>query len=374
MQNPLRKYNPSKPVVYKPTFLEAYGKPLLIIGILLLLGFLFGGCQAVADKAGYVPKTKMEQRIAALEQKQAEQVSVAVAKVEKAKDDYLASVLSNFQYTSDWLYGARLGVALLPVKDRLFTVIDYRLKTAASYAPTPSREALATMNDTLKTELDETKTSIKDLEIKYNAKVEEAKKATDAQIQKQNEVVEKESELKDLKEKHRIDIGKLKDEAIITANKQTQDAIAANDEKHQKAIEANKRIIMATCGVLALAALACAIWLPVLKKEAGQFAAITGGVALMVPFLQPIHLNIIYALGLAYVAFRIIRRHMLTEKTNNNLINTIQDVKDTKPDVYKEIQPILAERNTVYVKGNEKKEDTAVVNHIDAVLREYERK
>jgi hypothetical protein len=185
---------PNKPVAHKPSFLEGYGKPIVIVGVLLLLGFLFSGCQSVADRVGYVPKTKMEQRIVELEKKQEVELATAIRNIETAKQSYLDSVLSNFQNTADWLYGGRLGVELLP-KDRLSTVINYRLKTAASYAPTPSRKALEEMTATLKTELDESKTSINDLETKYNAKVEEAKKATEDQIAKENAVIAKENEL-----------------------------------------------------------------------------------------------------------------------------------------------------------------------------------
>jgi hypothetical protein len=368
----MRQYKAPTPK-HEKTSLREYIKPVVIITILILLGLLFSGCQNIADKVGYIPKTKMEQRIVQLEAKHATELNKAIQTVEASKQAYLDSVLANFQNTADWLYGGRLGVELLP-KDRLSVVIDYRLKTAASYAPTPSRKALEEMNITLKEELDESKTSIKDLETKYNQKVKEAKEAVELQLQKEADVIAKENELQELKDNHAIEIGVLKDEAVKKANKATQDAIAATEAKHNEAIEKNKRIIMATCGVLALAGLACAIWVPVFKKEAGQFAAITGGVALLVPFLQPVHLNIIYALGLIYVLYLMIRKHMLADRTNTNLINAVQDIKETKPEVYKEVQPIIAERNTKYVKGNEKKEDAAVVNHIDAVLRDYERK
>ena len=138
---------------------------------------------------------------------------------------------------------------------------------------------------------------------------------------------------------------------------------------------------MVACGAISLIALIAAIFLPVMKKEAGILSAITGGIALLVPFLEPIHLNIIYGLGLAYLAFVIVRKQLksnkedeLKTKINNNLINAIQDIKETKPDIFKEIAPVIAERNTVYTDGNNKVQDQAVVEHIDAVLRDYERK
>lgn len=304
-----------------------------------------------------------------------------INEVTTVKDLYISKILENFSYTSDWLYGARLGVELVPNKDRLWTIVDYRLNTAASYAPPPSREALENMAKTLREELDTAKTSNEELSLKYKQEIDKANVAVLEEKKRADEVAAKQKELGELKEKHSNELVAAQNKAITEQNLAISEVEQRKDNEARAAIEKNKRLIMITCGSLSLIGLAAAIWLPVFKREAAWFAGITGGVALLVPFLQPIHLNIIFGLGILYVLFLAVRKHLNSEKdkelaqrTNNNLINFVQDVKETKPETYEEIKPLLEERNTKYVNGNEKVEDTEVVNHIDGVLRDYERK
>jgi hypothetical protein len=68
------------------------------------------------------------------------------------------------------------------------------------------------------------------------------------------------------------------------------------------------------------------------------------------------------------------RKGAVSLKTNENLINAIQTIKENKPDLYKkELKPELLEWNTKY-KGSEKIEDEQVSKNIESILKEYERK
>ena len=342
---------------------------------------MFAGCAPVASRLGYIPQTQMEQKIEALKTTQAAEMDKAIADLKTANTAYLDKILGNFQSTSDWLYGAKLGVNMVPDKGRLWVVIDDRLKTAASYAPEPSKEALATMAISLKEELDEAKTSNADLAKRYDLKDQEAKAAVADQAAKAIEIKKEQDVIDAMKTSHTAALVKLQDEAITQGKLQTAAAIADNDAKHQAAVEADKRLIMEVCGAISLISLLAAVFSPVFKKEAGIFAAITGGVALLVPFLAPIHLNIIFGLGLAYVAYSVISAHYRTQKqltlattTTQNLVNSVQDLKETKPEAYKELAPILTDRNTVYTADNKTVPDTAVIAHIASVLKDYDRK
>jgi len=349
--------------------------------LLLILTLALSGCQFIPQHLGYFPQTQMEKQLADLKARQDAELNKAIVDLRDKDTAYLNKILGNFQSTADWLYGGRLGVELVTPKDRLWTVIDHRLETAATYAPPPSREALETMNKTLKEELDTSKVSNEELNKRYQLKEDEAKAAVKDQELKAQEVAAQKKVIDDMKDAHAKELTVKQDEAIREANKQTADAIKANDDKHTAAQEKNKHQIMVVCGAVSLIALLVAIFSPVYKREAGIFAAITGGVALLVPFLEPIHLNILYGCGLAYIAFLVIKKQIvsekaraLAEKTSSNLINSVQDLKETKPDAFKELQPILADRNTVYVDGNKTAPDKEVTDHIDSVLRDYDRK
>ena len=79
--------------------------------------------------------------------------------------------------------------------------------------------------------------------------------------------------------------------------------------------------------------------------------------------------------GAAYVAFLLIRKHSISHKTNENLINAVQEIKDLKPNLYKdEIKPLLDEWNKKYLSDGTKIDDKAVVKYIDEILRDYEKK
>lgn len=349
--------------------------------LLFAFTLMLAGCNTLPQQLGYVPKTQMEQQIATLKQQQSEEMLKAETNLKAANTAYLDKILGNFQNTSDWLYGSRLGVDMVSDKSRLWVVISDRLHTAASYAPPPSKDAIEGMYKTLQEELDTQRVSNADLAKRYDLKEQEAKAAVADQASKALEIKREQDVIDALRVSQAAALVKLQDDAIRQANAQTAAAIAANDAKHEAAIEKNKHIIMIACGSISLLALLAACFSPVFKKEAGIFAAITGGVALLVPFLEPVHLNIVFGLGLAYVAFLVISKHYQAQKqlklatsTTQNLVNSVQDLKEQQPEAYKALSPILADRNTIYTADNKTVPDTAVITHIDSVLKDYDRK
>ena len=343
--------------------------------ILVFILFFSTGCSSWVDKAGYQKKEVTEFAIAKLQKEKTIAVQKAVEEVIIAKDVYTNKILENFQYASDWLYGARLGVELVPDKTRLWNIIDNRLQTSASYAPAPSRKALEEMNKTLKEELDTVKISNEELDKKYQTERNKADIAVKKQASNLLVITEKENQIKEIDAKFQLALD-AKQSELNNAN----NIIIANEKQKSEDkiyIEKNKRLIMSVCGALALAALAGAIWSPVSKKEFGIFAAVLGTITIIIPFVQPAHVAIGAGVIFLIIIGFIVKKYGVAQKSSENLINFVQTIKDTKPEIYNQIKTDLVDANSKYSTNSEGKtvkvEDKTVEKHVESVLKDYEK-
>jgi len=341
--------------------------------ILLSFALLTGGCQSFLDKAGYVKRDAVQEEInkiqainkIALEKKEVE-IKGSINDVNLNKDNQLQSAANS-------VWAADNAFKFYQSPARLDIIINNRIKEAlASLGLGPTLEAVNQENIRLTRELDEKLTSLEDL-----------KKTNEEIIKKNAELVAATKEKEELVKKieaEKIEMQRAGNERLFDKQQELntlsnklidQEKANAQDKKY---IESNKRLIIITLGICSIVGLFVAIYLPVFRKESGYFAAITGGIALGVPFIQPLHINIILLCGLAYVAFLIIKKHNTSHKTNENLVNALQDVKDDKPELYNQLKPILSEWNTKYSKNGKKVEDPTVTKHIEQILKDYERK
>lgn len=343
--------------------------------VILIFSLLFlTGCQTTFDKVGYVKKDKLIEQI---EQVKADNLK-ALAEKEREIKNALESVIegknAQLQSAANSVWAADNAFRFYKAPERLDIIINNRVTEAlAALGLGPTLEAVQLENTRLTKELDEKLTSLEDLR---NTNEEIKKENTELVIETESQLA-RVAELEKEKEKIKQDgidklllkqdeLNRLNDK-IINAEKQSSE-----DKKY---IEKNKRLIMGTLGLLSIAALFIAIYIPVYRKESGYFAAITGGVAIAIPFLQSWHVNIALLIGLAYIAYLIIRKQVISHKTNENLVNFVQDVKESKPDLYKnELKPLLGEWNTKYLKDGSKVEDKKITEHIEEILKDYERK
>jgi hypothetical protein len=341
--------------------------------ILLSFALLTGGCQSFLDKAGYVKRDAVQEEInkiqainkIALEKKEAE--------IKGSINDVIINKDNQLQSAANSVWAADNAFKFYQSPARLDIIINNRIKEAlASLGLGPTLEAVNQENIRLTRELDEKLTSLEDLKktneeiIKKNAELVAATKEKEELVKK---IEAEKIEMQRAGNERLFD----KQQELNTLNNKLIDQEKANAQD-KKYIESNKRLIIITLGICSIIGLFVAIYLPVFRKESGYFAAITGGIALGVPFIQPLHINIILLCGLAYVAFLIIKKHNTSHKTNENLVNALQDVKDDKPELYNQLKPILSEWNTKYSKNGKKVEDPTVIKHIEQILKDYERK
>jgi hypothetical protein len=346
---------------------RAYLFGIAMLGLIALLS----SCKAVDSP--YVKRTTLENKITELGIQKEQAIKVATQDIIQKKNVEISSITLNFQNTADWLYGSRLALDLFEPKGRLWDITSNRLNTAASYAPPPSREALIEQVKTLKEELDESKVSNEELNARYN----KAREAAEIAVQTQEAAkIEAESAVRKLAETElewEKKIGGVQSE-LIEAQKLIQ---ANSDEKKRQDEWRRKQIrwIMGVTGVLSLAALAGAIFIPVAKRELGTLAAVLGAVTIVLPFITPLYIAI--ALGAVFIGTigTIVYKMARSDKSERAVYRGIQEHKATNPKEYKTLlAPILENWTGKYNKDGNVVKDPSIVRHIDNILLETEAK
>jgi hypothetical protein len=322
---------------------------------------------------GYVKKDVIQEEINKIQANNKIALDKKEIEIKESLNNVILNKNNQLQSAANSVWAADNAFKFYKIPTRLDIIVNNRVKEAlASLGLGPTLEAVNQENIRLTRELDEKVTSLDDL-----------KKTNDKIIKKNAELVAASKEKEELVKKIEAEKSEIeragneklfnKQQELNNINDKLIDKEKSNAED-KKYIESNKKLIMTTLGICSLAGLLVAIYLPLFRKESGYFSAITGAIALAIPFIQPLHINIILLCGLAYVAYLIIIRHTVSNKTNENLINALQDIKDDKPDLYNELKPVLSEWNTKYQKDGTKVDDLSVIKHIDEILKDYQRK
>lgn len=341
--------------------------------ILLSFVLLTGGCQSFFNKAGYIKKDIVQEEINKIQANNKIALEKKEIEIKESLNNVILNKNNQLQSAANSVWAADNAFKFYQTPARLDIIINNRVKEAlASLGLGPTLEAVNQENIRLTRELDEKLTSLDDLKKTNEEIVRENNKLVAATKEKEELVKKIEAEKLEIE---RMGNEKLfnKQQELNDLNNKLIDKEKSNAED-KKYIESNKRLIMTALGVCSLVGLLVGIYFPLFRKESGYFAAITGGIALGIPFIQPLHINIILLCGLAYVAFLVIKKHNISYKTNENLVNALQDVKDDKPEIYNELKPVLSEWNKRYQKNGKKVDDSSVIKHIDEILKDYERK
>jgi hypothetical protein len=360
---------------------------LLAVSMLAL-----GGCQVMDtgfNKLGYQKIDEANAKIAQVEadaQRKQDELNSKLA-TENAK--VLSTQTSQMQGAVDELFAANYAFTLNPNPDRNAIVVNYHVKGAADYLDlSPSAAAVAKHLVEVKQELDEAKTSIADLEKKYQTEKEKAdalaKQKADAEAEKARI------------EKEKLDVEKEKNDKVaelqLVKDKEVKHVLDAQQKKldDDNARKALVQKLMYWSGAIAVLALIAAVFAPVFKKESATIAGIMGAVTVALPFIEPWMVGIGLASILAlFIGWMVMKHHKelsvrekaleLESKVNKNLVNVIQDVKDKSKEVFEShLKPALEDWNTT-VKQNPdgsiiKVADKEVMDAIDSKLIQSDRK
>jgi hypothetical protein len=337
----------------------------LILSCVLLLSVFVAGCNHIPFEA----KSKVEQQIEAMQAQHATDLRNAIQTESTQKDVIIQDQQSQLQAASDSLYGATYGFKFFvaPAPSRLDTIIDnFAIEAQAAIKTPPTYIAIVAENARLATELDETKTTLVQVEADHqkalvaNAQIADEKdKQAAILVQVQKTDAAKEQTYNDQLQAKQGNLNELNN-TIIAKEKAAADEVAAT--------KALKLKLMLWCGIGALACLAGAIYSPIGKEGLIIGAATLGGATAAIPFIQEWMILVAMLVVAAILTIYFLYKHNLLSKSNVNMISAVQDSIDKGEGA---ITGSLAAWNTKYVKtvnGIAEVPDPTVESYIDAVL------
>jgi len=324
---------------------------------LLSIGMFLSGCTYVAKKAGYENKQAVELRIEEVKKQKDVETTKKLHEIETAKDGFLKQVQSNFEKSTENVYGAKLASDLVPNKDRLDILIDYKLQTALSFSPPISTKTMLEQNDLLKKELDETQTSLEQLKQQYNVKREEALAARNAE-NIANKLIEQKN-----KELYALEVQK---------NKELEELQKSLEKKE----ESKRRMwLVSLFGFAALATGAGAIFSPIFKKELGFAAAVSIGLSIAAAVVPVWVVTVIFVGGALIVATPALLKAIKENKIASQTYVALENVKTKEKGIFdKIIKPELIDAHGEYSKDGKVIQSKNTKDFIDKRLIEIQAK
>lgn len=299
---------------------------------------------------GYVEEKKVQQQIADLNAKHAEEVKQIEIKVSFKKDAVIKNQDNQLQTVANSLYGADQAFQFYspPEPSRVDLIVNNRVKeAAAATGKKATAEAMEIENQRLKKELDEKITSLEELKKKHEIVVTENTKLADKTEEDKKQIKSLQDSIAKLNTEH-------SDALIVKQNELIQKQSRINDLEKQRADDAEwirkvKLKVMAVLGLISLLCAAGAIWSPVFKSKFAMVAVVAGAAAALVMYVQPWMILTGAAVAVLGITAKIVLEHKTAHTTATNLVNYIEDQKVSNPSAYNKEK--LKDYNGKYVKN-----------------------
>lgn len=346
---------------------------------LVLLVLSSFSCQTFKNAIPYESKSKHEQEIAALKAEFSQKMEASNLAILNAAKAQLAAKDAQIQAVADSLYGqsitfkaivspTRTDLILRNLSEEAWAAIDHLL---------PTYDQMVKINERIASELDETKTTLADLQKSHDAVVAQNEKLSEAEKVARQKVEEAEN----VKRQMQLDYQKQIEEkqAALIAEQSKINQMEKERSDNAAARQAQIAKLSWGAGILAALCLAAAIFSPVFKTELGICAATLGGAAVALPFIEPWMVLVGFGVIVAVIVVWAIRRFHVSDKTNSALVNVLHDIETkAKADYDKIVAPILAEYTTKYTKASDGTittvTDKSIINQIDSKLIASDRK
>jgi len=351
-----------------------------IITILLIsLTLFFGGCfESVPLQTAIREKEQLVQKMEQEKKDHESKIQEKNKEIEDLRKEFQSSIVDKMQFASDRLYGADLAFQFDKEHDRTDMIVNNRVNEARTVLPPVSATGIANENERLTKELDETKTSLDELQKSHKKVVDEAEKMVKKSIEIQGKLDVALKEKSDLVEEHKAALESLQGKL----NKVNDEIIAKNNnEKARLELESKERLYI--IGVLISAALLSglgAIFVPVpqIKKGLAIFAAICFCATIAIPFVK----GWMIAVGILCLCLPLgiyfLRSYVKEYKSATTTYKGLENIKNKNPEVWKDtVSPELASEQSKYIKKDGKIEtvpDESISKHIDARLVETDAK
>ena len=361
---------------------------VLLFAIIMMLT----GCQSyvamtqkdLEDK--YVKKAQAEAQLRDAKTKFDKDLIEVEERISKAKDAVIFSQNNQMQSAANSLYSINQSYAAFPKVG----AFEYSKRETglgiAALGKGPTLEAVLNGAKSLKEHIDAYESNNKD-EIKRlqeeNMKLlgertalvkttEDAKK-TVQEIQKEKEDIKVDATKQITVAQKKVDDAK--DEALAASAAATAAEIKRRESAEK--LEKTKREIMIWCGIGAAIAMAGAVYSPVGKGGLAVISFVLAFVAVAIMYIQPWMVLTVGLVGAAAAIGFVLYKHNIAETSNDNMVNAIQDLKETSGETYGQVKKSLQEWNTKY-KTNKSGEvvevaDKTIEKYIDQKLAEYGR-
>lgn len=252
-------------------------------------------------------------------------------------------------------------------KDRVDELLGLKLKAATVLLPSPTPEQLIVENEKVKIELDETKTSLEELNKQYNVVTEE-------NVKKRAEVDQLKADFNNLNiQKIRIleEYNKTEKELQEARNEFNQNKLAESNEREKQAKENKELKAKISYGAFGLGAILLILGLWLLKdKVLGGLGFGFIGFGLIVASAPNWVLWVVPGLLIIGVFGKLIYNFYEEKDMNEGHMKAIQRFKDAGKEGIKDLQEFLREEHGKYDedgvliedKGKQKKIDERLIN------------
>ena len=335
--------------------------------------FAFTGCQYIPIAKDYRNVKDVQIQLDKLYADHQIALAANTVAVENKMNELLAQKDAQLQGAADSLYGAGEAFKYYLTPVRLDIIIHNRVEEAqAAVGRAPTFAAIQKENARLLTELDETKTSLAQLQKTHTDEVAAKTKLSEDAIRIQKEL----EGVKQAKLDAEVEFNaknKLLSDKLRTANSIVQSDLRQKADD-QASIERIKMKMITACGIGALLCVLGAIYLPGnLRGGAIVLGVVLGGAAMAIPFIEGwmVAAGILVTVLGVFAYFGI--QHKTVVTANTNLISAIQDTKDSAtPNSPATLMENVQAWNTKYVKDASGKivsvPDTKVESYIQKTL------
>jgi hypothetical protein len=344
----------------------------MVYGLILLTG-----CNTIQDLVykDYSKKSEVQKEISALETKHRQDVDSKVKDIQSKLEKTIESQDKQLQESANKLYAADETFKYYVQPTRIDRIINNRVTEAwAAIGKYPSYQAIKDENTRILKELDEKITSLDQLMLEHQKVLEENKQLVQATDKAKKDAETAKTELANINTKYQTDSGQLQGKLNAVNDEIQHKQKEALDNK--EAIERMKTKLMIGCGIAAALCIVGAVYSPVGKGSLAICAAVFGGAAAAIPFIEGWMILVAVLVIAAIIAIVFLYKHNIAEKTTDNLINHIQDIKenpDIPEDVKKLLRDNLSQWNSKYVGDKITQADGAVENYIKSKLKDYGR-
>jgi hypothetical protein len=204
--------------------------------------------------------------------------------------DTIKQLQARQQAASDYLFKATVTFSTLKTPTRPEMVMGQSVNQTATQLPPATAEAQAATLKALQTELDETKVSTEALRAQYETELGKARAEGAAKAQALSDLGTKLADV-DKDRVKALEAARTKEADLQAAKDKVQDAALAAKTKEAENAKHNEHVKMWLIGILLTAAAACGIGaafvpIPTLKTKLIIGAALCGGAAIAIPFIE----------------------------------------------------------------------------------------